>query len=178
MPDVPDWVTMTDGEELIWQDKPALTPYFASLVGEVILITLGLAVSLTGDLSFVLGGSFDPGISVLSLSFWPLIGVVLIAWGGLGILSTGVKWWSKHYVVTSEEIYKKSGLISRSVKNTQLSEVQNTSFSQSIPGRLVSYGTVDIYTAGTAGREIGFEHVNDPDVVVSKIAEIRSTSGA
>lgn len=176
MTDVPDWVTMADGEQVIWQSKPSLIPAVASLVGEVILIGLGVAVLITGDIASLVGLAFDPGISVLSLSFWTLVGLGLVSWGGLGILSTGLQWAGKHYVVTTEEIYKKSGLISRSVKNTRLSDVQNTTFSQSVLGRLGSYGTVEVYTAGTAGREIGLENAPNPDSVVSKIVERRSAS--
>lgn len=177
MTDKPSWVTLTDGEDVVWQGKPAIFPYVASLVGEVLLIVLGLGLWLTGGIGFLVGVSFDPGISVFSLSFWILVGLVLFAWGALGVGSTGLKWWSKHYVVTTDEIYKKSGLISRSVQSTRLADIQNTSFSQPMLGRLGSYGTVNIYTAGTAGREIGFEKVKNPNLVVSKITEQRSASG-
>lgn len=178
MTDVPDWVTIGDGEEVVWQSKPSLTPYVLSLAGEVVLIALGLVVWVTGGLASLTGLSFDPEISVLSLSFWAVVGLGLIAWGGLGILSTGLGWWSHHYVVTTEEIYKKTGLVSRSVKNARLSDVQNTTFSQSVLGRLGSYGTVEVYTAGTGSREIGFEHAPDPESVVSRITEQRSTAGS
>ena len=174
MTDVPDWVAMTDGEELIWQDKPALLPYAVSLVSEVILIVLGLGIWLTSGFASLTGITSAPTVPVLAVSVWSLIGALAIAWGGLGILNTGFTWWSKHYVITTEEIYKKSGLISRSIKNTRLTEVQNTTFSQSILGRLGSYGNVGIYTAGTAGREIGFENVPSPETVVHTIAEERS----
>ncbi len=176
MTDTPDWVTITDDEEIVWQGKPSPMPYIASLTGEIILVGVGFLVWTAGGIT-LFGLSLDPGVTVLSLSFWTLVGLVLIAWGGLGIIRTGLTWWSKHYVVTTDEVYKKTGIVARSVKNTRLSEIQNTKFSQSILGRLGSYGTVDIYTAGTAGREIGLEHVSDPDTVATLITEKRSSEG-
>jgi len=78
-------------------------------------------------------------------------------------------WWSTRYLVTSDEVYVKNGLFSRSVTNARLDQIQNTTFTQSALGRALSYGDVHMDTAGHAGTEIVFRNAADPDAVVAAI---------
>lgn len=169
MSDVPDWVTLTQGEEVVWDAQPSLVPYLATLTGELVVVVIGVVIWLAGGLAPLLGTSFNPAVPVLSMSLWSVVAILLIGWGVLGIASTVLRWWSIRYLVTTEEIYKKTGLLSRTVANTRLEQVQNTAFTQSWLGRLTSYGDVQIDTAGTAGREIVFENVGDPDEIIETI---------
>lgn len=177
MTDAPEWVTLTQGEEILWEAKPSMIPFLTSLTGELILIVLGFGVWLTGGFASVVGFEFNPVIGFLSLPIWTVVGLVLIGWGLLGIARTLVDWWSIHYVVTNAEIYKKSGFVSRTVQNTRLEQVQNTSFNQSLFGRLASYGAVQIDTAGTGGKEIVFEYVEKPDEVIELITRELDRAG-
>lgn len=169
MNDSPDWVTVTPGETVVWESHPAPGPYLMTLGGEVLLIAVGLLLWLGGGLDSLLGVSFNPTIPVVQLSLWSLVAVLLIVWGLVGIGRTAIRWRSIHYLITSEEIYVKSGIVSRSVHNTRLEEVQNTSFTQSWLGRLLGYGDIAIDTAGTGGKEIVFTSVPQPREVLEMI---------
>lgn len=66
------------------------------------------------------------------------------------------------YVVTTEALYRKSGILSRNVQRVDFEKVQNTSYGQGVFGRQFGYGTVQVSTAGGAGVEMSFQSVPDP----------------
>lgn len=76
-----------------------------------------------------------------------------------------------NYVITSAAVYKKTGILSRSVKRIEFDKVQNTSYQQSFIGSRFGYGTVDIATAGTGGVEVRFRNVASPREVQTLINE-------
>lgn len=87
-----------------------------------------------------------------------LIGVVIIVAEYLRITNT-------HYVVTNRGLYRKSGILSRDVKRVDFEKVQNISYSQSAFGAHFGYGTVEISTAGSAGVELEFASIPEPQHV-------------
>lgn len=73
------------------------------------------------------------------------------------------------YVVTTDALYKKTGIISRDVQRIDFGKVQNTSYSQGFFGSQFGYGTVEISTAGGSGVEMRFRSVPDPREVQERI---------
>jgi len=66
------------------------------------------------------------------------------------------------YVVTTDGLYKKTGIISRDVQRIDFGKVQNTSYSQGFFGSQFGYGNVDVSTAGGSGIEMQFQSVPEP----------------
>ena len=66
------------------------------------------------------------------------------------------------YVVTTDALYKKTGVLSRDVQRIDFGKVQNTSYSQGFFGSQFGYGNVDVSTAGGSGVELQFRSVPDP----------------
>jgi uncharacterized membrane protein YdbT with pleckstrin-like domain len=99
--------------------------------------------------------SLIPALVVgIPLSF-VLIGLAIIAGSYLQRENT-------QYVVTTDGLYKKTGILSRDVQRIDLGKVQNTSYSQGFFGSRFGYGNVDISTAGGSGIEMQFRSVPDP----------------
>lgn len=73
------------------------------------------------------------------------------------------------YVLTSEALYKKTGILSRDVQRIDVGKVQNTSYSQGFFGSRYGYGNVDISTAGGSGVEMRFRSVPDPRAIQERI---------
>lgn len=103
----------------------------------------------------------------LMKSIYPAIavGVPLIPVMGLGLLVIvgaylNIK--NTDFVVTSEGLYKKTGVMSRNVQKIGFEKVQNISFSQSIFGTYFGYGNVEISTAGGSGIEMRFRSIENP----------------
>lgn len=73
------------------------------------------------------------------------------------------------YVLTTEALYKKTGILSRDVQRIDFGKVQNTSYSQGVVGSRYGYGNVDISTAGGSGVEMQFRSVPEPRALQERI---------
>lgn len=73
------------------------------------------------------------------------------------------------YVVTTDALYRKSGVLSRNVQRVDFGKVQNTTYTQGFFGKRFGYGTVGISTAGGTGVELSFDSVPDPKAVQERI---------
>lgn len=155
---VPEWVTLSKGEQIVWSGTPSLLLAAGSLFS-------GLLVAITG---IVLYGILL--IANVNVEF-PWVALVLIPIGLLVMGYAYVRHRSTRYAITTNEVYRKDGLFSRQVTSLRLDRVQNTSFEQSFLERLLSYGDVRIDTAGTGGTEIIFEAVSNPQKVSSLLTE-------
>lgn len=96
------------------------------------------------------------------------VGLAVIAWGYLRVTNTV-------YVISTESVYKKTGVLSRTVTEIGHEKIQDTSYSQSVVGRYVGFGTVEISTAGGSGVEMRLAYVPDPLDVQSRLDEIAVT---
>ena len=82
------------------------------------------------------------------------------------------------YVITTEALYKKRGVLSRDVKRVGFEKVQDTSYTQGFFGTQFGYGDVDISTAGGSGVELTFDSVGDPKRIQELVNErIRAREG-
>ncbi|MFC6785835.1 PH domain-containing protein [Halobaculum halobium] len=75
------------------------------------------------------------------------------------------------YVITTEALYKKRGVVSRDVKRVGFEKVQDTSYSQDFFGTQFGYGSVDISTAGGSGVELSFDSVEEPKRIQELVNE-------
>ena len=99
------------------------------------------------------------------------IGILIIAVAYLNIKNTD-------FVVTDEGLYKKTGVLSRSVQKIGFEKIQNISFSQGIVGNYFGYGNVEISTAGGEGVEMRFSGIDDPKSVQERIGkEMKKQTG-
>jgi len=125
------WLSLDDGEELVWHGKPHRSSLVPALV-------VGVPLSLV------------------------LVGLFIIAGAYLHRENT-------EYVVTTEALYRKSGVVSRNVQRVDFGKVQNTTYSQGFFGTQFGYGNVEISTAGGSGVELSFDSVPDPKGVQERI---------
>lgn len=109
-------------------------------------------------------------VFVTGLLLVPLFGagLAVMAWGYLRATNTA-------YVVSTESVYKKTGVLSRTVTEIGHEKIQDTSYSQSVVGRYVGFGTVEISSAGGSGVEMRLAYVPDPLDVQSRLDEIAGT---
>ena len=68
-------------------------------------------------------------------------------------------------MITTEEVYRKEGLISQDILKIRHDRIQNTTCSQSALERLFSLGDITIYTAGSDDLEILLTNVSQPQDV-------------
>ena len=165
---IPGWVTLTDGEELVWSGGPSPVQITSQLLGEMALVLAGLVVAAVGPR--VVAGMAVPGLEALpgGIAF---VGLLLAVLGLLAGLLTYLRFQAVEYLVTTDELYVKRGLVSRSVTNLRLDRIQDSGFEQSAFQRLLGYGDVYVSTAGSSGADLVFRNVRDPSTVNSVITE-------
>ena len=95
--------------------------------------------------------------AVLLLQVWPLQipGAALVVAGALVALRAVWLWERSHFVVTTEKLFVVDGTLRRRASAVRLRSVENLELEQSLPGRLLGYGTL------VAGP-LEIDHVPEP----------------
>ncbi len=153
----PDWFHIGDDESVVWESRPHPITMGREL-------PVGVGIALAGML--VAGWSGTDGVGLLTL-----LGVLVAVVGAAVAVGRYLVWTNTRYVITSSELYKKRGIVSRDVTQFRLERVQNTSLSQSGIGRLLGYGDLTVYTAGSGDPELTFERVPQPERASSRLSD-------
>jgi hypothetical protein len=97
------------------------------------------------------------GGAVLLFQPWPLqlAGAALVVAGALLALRAVWQWERSHLVVTTEKLFVVDGTLRRRASAVRLRSVENLELEQSLPGRLLGYGTL------VAGP-LEIDHVPEP----------------
>jgi uncharacterized membrane protein YdbT with pleckstrin-like domain len=122
----------------------------------VVGIPLGLAfigiLSLDGDTRRYLGYG------------WVVLAVIWAFWLGGKFMS----WWFTHFVVTSDRIIYRHGVLAKRGVEIPLERIMNINFSQRIFERVIGAGDLQIDSAGESGQSY-FSNVRHPDGVQQEI---------
>lgn len=83
-----------------------------------------------------------------------------------------IVWRSTHFVLTTDRVIYRSGVVSKQGQNIPLERITNVAFSQTVLERLLRVGDLRIESAGEGGRQV-FSDVLNPSMVENRIyAEI------
>ena len=104
-----------------------------------------------------------------------IVGLLLLPFIGIGVLFligvyTKINYTT--YAITDKALYKKKGMLSDKTKRVPLSKIQNTEYSRSFIEKQFGYGTVEISSAGSSGKELSFSAVTDPKKTQELINEL------
>src|SRR4029079_7950348 len=85
-----------------------------------------------------------PAGAVLLVQTWPLQvpGAALVVAGALVALRAVWRWERSHLVVTTEKVFVVDGTLRRRASAVRLRTVENLELEQSLPGRLLGYGSL------------------------------------
>ena len=102
-------------------------------------------------------------LSVWSFFWWILLGLLLLAAFGLGLLVWLWAWIiyrTTELAVTNKRIIAKSGLIQRNTVEMFLEKVESIQVGQSILGRIFDFGSITV--SGTGGDKSPVKNVSHP----------------
>jgi uncharacterized membrane protein YdbT with pleckstrin-like domain len=142
---------LTEDEDLVLDLRPhwwLLAPPGALLV---IAVLFGLAALIKTWPTWV---SVPVGIWVLGS----------LAWFGIRYLT----WTTTNFVVTSERVISRTGVISKSGIEIPLDRINTVFFNQSIFERIIGAGDLGIESAGEGGRQT-FQDIRRPNLVQNEI---------
>lgn len=145
---------LNDGEDVSLDLRPHWW-YFANhiLTGIPLLVIFFLIVGLTaGDAQSVL------------LKIWAVFVIVWTVW----LLLQYLKWNATHFVVTSDRVLFRTGVLSKHGVEIPLERVSNINFNQKIWERMIGAGDLSIESAGRDGQSV-FNDVQHPEVVQQEL---------
>ncbi len=146
---------LTDDEEVL----RAFRPHW-----KVLLPALGWAMllaALSGVALAALPESWRWWSVVVAAALWLLVAVRSV-----------VTWWSTSYVLTTERIVVRRGLLARTGTEIPLESITNVLFRQRAGERLLGYGDVLVESAGSQGQS-RLENIPRPDAFQSEIYRAR-----
>jgi membrane protein YdbS with pleckstrin-like domain len=148
---------LTEDESVIREFRPHWRLLFIPFAWTLLFIAL---IALTWR--------FPPDNSTFD---WSITGIVLLAFIKLGAYPF-IAWWFTHYVVTSERIIRRSGILSRKGTEIPLENINHMSFSQSILERMLRSGDLLIESAGENAQS-NFNDIPQPEAFQSLIYRLR-----
>ena len=100
---------------------------------------------------------------------------------GLWAIAVYIRWTAASYTLTDRRVILETGLVARGSRVIALERVQNVSTTESVLGRLLGYGQVEIDAAGSSGKEI-LQYMPRPsgfrDQVFVQVARLSRLSAA
>jgi uncharacterized membrane protein YdbT with pleckstrin-like domain len=147
---------LTDDEEIVHQFRPhwrVLLPALGWAMGFAVLV--GAVMAAVDDRRWWLGAAGTAGVLWLLLSTRALL-----------------DWWFTNYVLTTERIIVRRGMIARTGTEIPLESINNVLFSQKVLERLLGYGDVLVESAGSAGQSRLMD-IPDPEAFQSEIYRAR-----
>lgn len=118
-------------------------------------------------LAGVLAGLVTAAVSHKVLAGW-VIAAVLVAFA-IMLVSGILKRRRTTYIVTSQRLTIRSGLLSRELHETRLDRVQNVNSSQTVLERVLRVGNVDFDTAASAEYDFTFRGISHPHELVRMV---------
>lgn len=151
-------------ERLLTDDESVVTefrPHWRLLVIPMAWLLLGIAI-------VVLMYTLDIGSRTVANAVTALVAVSAIP---LAVVPF-IKWWFTSYVLTTERLITRSGVIARSGIEIPLENISNVLFHQSMIERILRSGDLLIESAGESGQS-RFENIPKPDEFQSTLYKVR-----
>ncbi len=156
-------------ERLLTDDETILREFHPHW--RVLLPVVGWAI-LFGAVAGVIW-YFDtrtPGDDVLAAG--PIAAVAAVVLTVLLAIGPVVRWYATLYVLTTERIVVRTGILSKSSVEIPLESINNVHFSQSLVERVLGHGDVLIESAGSQGQS-RLQDIPDPEAFHSEVYRAR-----
>jgi len=93
--------------------------------------------------------------------FRTLLSLAAIAIAGLWLIVVWIRWQSTAYTLTDQRIKIETGVFGRSSKIIPIDRIQDCTTKQTLIGRILGYGRVEVDAAGAQGAEV-LSHLPHP----------------
>jgi uncharacterized membrane protein YdbT with pleckstrin-like domain len=162
-----EWMDVKYPEHLLTDDEELLTQFRPHW--KVLLPAIGWAMLLAAIAGFAaaaLPESWGP-----NWSFGWSFAIALALWLAISAKAL-VAWYATNYVLTTERIVVRQGLIARTGTEIPLENITNVLFSQRVLERMLGYGDVLVESAGSQGQS-RLSDIPDPEAFQSQVYRAR-----
>src|SRR6266436_6308044 len=137
------------GENLILKDHQHWIVLVKALLIPVVLLVIGAIVDFT-----VKSGTGIP-------HFRTIVTLAAVAIALLWLIVVWIRWQSVAYTLTDQRIKIESGVFGRASKIIPIDRIQDCTTKQTLFGRMLGYGRVEVDAAGAQGAEV-LDHLPNP----------------
>ncbi len=134
------------GEHVLYATRQHLFVLVSHVVTELIVIGLLIAAAVVSRQAFA-HNSTPIVADIPASTFIPLACGIL----SLFVLISGfldyLRWNTEQYLVTDQRVIQVRGILSKRVIDSSLSKINDVVFRQSLLGRILNFGTIEILTA-------------------------------
>ena len=123
----------------------------------LVLVPRALAVLAGLALAGWLSNSVAHGNTTAIVVIW-LLWLAVLIW----LVARIVDWWVHYFVVTSKRLVLATGVLLRRVNAIPLDKITDIEFRQSQTGRLLGFGTFEVFSAGQDPRMKTFRYLPYP----------------
>ena len=147
------------GEEVVFEGHPSWRGLLSFYIGAVVAAAVvGVIVAL-----------------ITSTVAGVLVGAVVFV---LALVIGFVKRMATTYLVTTQRLYIRRGILSKREQQTRIDRVQNVNTDQRLRDRILRVGTVDFDTAGSDDSEFRFVGIASPSRVVVAVDRAQREAAA
>ncbi len=148
------------GEQILYIARQHLFVLIANILAELSLIALLVAAGVTSNWAFKdsttpIVGSFTA--SSLILLICVTISIIVMISGFIDYL----RWNTEQYVITDRRVIQVRGIFNKRVIDSSLEKINDVELRQSMIGRMMNFGTVEILTASDEGVNV-MDRIEDP----------------
>ncbi len=149
------------GEQILYVARQHIFVLVANILTELSLIALLVAAGVASNMAFDTASATIGGITAsdLILLICVAISVVVLISGFMDYL----RWNTEQYVVTDRRVIQVRGIVNKRVIDSSLEKINDVELRQSLFGRMMNFGTIEILTAS------GDEGVNVMDRIEAPI---------
>src|SRR5438552_9181324 len=148
------------GENLVLQDHPHWITVIKSVLAPVVLLVVVAIADFT-----LLG----PGYGFYIPRLRTILTLAVVALVLLWLIAVWIRWRSISYTLTDQRIKIESGVFGRQEKIIPIDRVQDCTTRQSLLGRILGYGRVEIDAAGAQRSEEHTSELQSPDHLVCRL---------
>jgi uncharacterized membrane protein YdbT with pleckstrin-like domain len=148
---------LIEGEDVVLD----LRPHWIALVGPIlvaVLVVIGLSVALVG------APARGAGRTIVVWGAVIVAALLLVVYA----LPRVIAWATSIFVVTTDRIIHRRGLIAKSSMEIPLEAINDVRFEQSVFERMIGAGSLVIESAGERGRQV-FADIRHPEEVQREI---------
>jgi uncharacterized membrane protein YdbT with pleckstrin-like domain len=136
------------GETLVLQEHPHWIVIVKALLAPIVILVVAGVIDFT---------VYNTGIP----NFRTIVTLIAVAISVLWLIVVWIRWQSTVYTLTNQRIKIETGVFSRQSKMIPIDRVQDCTTKQSILGRMMGYGLVEVDSAGADGPEV-LSHLPNP----------------
>jgi len=112
------------------------------------------------------------GVVIWQIDIFPFGFIVYLGLLGWLVVQPLLTWWTSMYVLTSERLMTRRGLISKTGIEIPLENITNVNFSQSVFERVIGAGDLLVESAGSTGQS-KFKDIPHPDAFQTELYRVR-----